>query len=63
MGLFGSTGWGGWDHNPGGKVPDTIGKARGDKLRKSGAKKSWTSKKAVAQRKASEKQRGNWLWN
>lgn len=59
--LLGSTGWDGGKNT--GKVPDTIGKSRGDKLRKAGAKKSWTSKKAVNQRKASEKQRGNWLWN
>jgi hypothetical protein len=60
--LFGSSG--GWDGGrSGGKVPDTIGKARGEKMRKAGAKKSWFDKKSVDQRKASEKQRGNWLWN
>ena len=39
------------------KVPDTIGKGKGDVLRNAGAKRDWFSKKAVQQRKASNAQR------
>jgi hypothetical protein len=61
VGLFGTTGGDGGRN--GARVPDTIGAKRGKNLRDRGAKKSWFDKKSVDQRKASEKQRGNWLWN
>ena len=45
------------------RVPNTIGRQKAADLRNRGAKNDWFSKKAVAQRKASEKQRSKSRWN
>lgn len=53
----------GWFSSESKRVPDTIGRKRGEDLRRKGAKQPWFDKKAVDRRKASEKQRGKSWWN
>jgi hypothetical protein len=46
------------------RVPDTIGRKRGEQLRRQGAKADiWLSPKAVKQRKAREEQRKKSAWS
>lgn len=53
----------GWFSNENKRVPDTIGKKRGEDLRRKGAKEPLFTKKAVDRRKASQLQRGKSWWN